>query len=124
MLMNLLTGMYRWIPNADLSTLNDVALLLFILTVASSAVTSAIYYLVINNWKLGFQRIGHWFIMMSINGAIVAGLSVLQGMNSYGVFAPFIGIIGAYNLVIASVLFYVFSFVFKPFSKLASTTPH
>ena len=124
MLLNLFTSLYTWIPNVDRSTLNDVALLLFILTVSVSAATSAIYYLVINNWKLGFQRTGHWFIMLSLNGAIVLGLSILQGIGSYGVFAPFIGIIGAYNVVLASLLFYLFSFIFKRFSKLASKTPH
>jgi hypothetical protein len=116
--------LYNWIPAADPNTLDAVSLLLFISTLISSAAFSAMYYLLINNWRLGFHRIGHWIVTMVFNGILVLAVSISLGMNHYGIFAPFLGLIGLWNLIMSAGFFYGFSFIFKRFSKLASKVPH
>ena len=124
MLLNLFSALYSVIgtsPSPD--EYDAIYPFLTFLTIFISAATSAIFYLVINNWKMGFHRLSHWFITLSINSSICWTLGFLQGVSALGGSDPFNIILGSYIAVIASLFFFLFSVLFKRFSKLAYTVP-
>lgn len=100
-----------------------------LLSLLIMGVLSALFYLVLNQF-LNLNKIGIWFLFLIIAGAICFQISLLMVGGEGGIYSPsdpiesigwkFIGMSTVWGML----YFYLFSLLFKRWSKYAKYCPH
>lgn len=129
-IFHLFNGLYKLIglknqyyPQYNNSIFFWVGLVSFVLPI----IISYLYYCVANGFDTfdALRKTRHWWMFLSLNNTIIIlfTLFVSRSITQLGAFDGYMVLLSVANVVLSSIIFFLFSLWFKRYSKQAKRRP-
>jgi hypothetical protein len=129
LLLSFVNDLYTWIlgenPAHDPAYEEGVFRTVLFTMIISTGIIAAVFYLLVNRWRAGFNKMKHWLLVLILLG-IANGLIAMfyakskTAAPSLDAYMYFLGLV---NMVYSMLLFFLFSWLLKRFSIFARYIP-